>query len=241
MPVRDLRYQSSWVLLVNGAAQSTPAVAGGGQRPGQHAGGDLRGPGADPRPQPAGLGELGGPDHVHADQVDGAVPGGQPAHDQLTLRVGVARQRLQADPVAAGRGVGAALGGLPVGPGGLLARRTSAGSRRASPPPQPASSGRDHGGQRRPAARARTLGMAQLHPSASADQWWSSLPCRFAPVKRGQPRVGTELRPGWRRAPARATWARHHSWPAGGRVRIGSWYAYRLRRAPGSDASCAVV
>ena len=43
------------------------------------------------RLDPAGLGELGGPDDVHADDVDVAVLGRQPAHELLALLVGVVR------------------------------------------------------------------------------------------------------------------------------------------------------
>jgi hypothetical protein len=62
---------------------------------------------AGPGHDPAGLGELGGPVHVHADHVEVLVLGGQPAGDQLALLVGVSRQRDDLDPVLAVRLLGA--------------------------------------------------------------------------------------------------------------------------------------
>ena len=54
-------------------------------------------PGLDP----ACLGQLGGPDHVHADQVDAVILGREPPHDQLALLVGVVRQLHVVDLVLA--------------------------------------------------------------------------------------------------------------------------------------------
>ena len=76
----SLRYQSSWVLVVK-APQTLPLYSDGLERPGELALGRDLAARAGPRHDPARLGELRGPDHVHADDVDVGVLRGQAADD----------------------------------------------------------------------------------------------------------------------------------------------------------------
>ena len=105
-----------------------PAVVGRGlerprERPLAHLAGHVLGP----RQDPLGLGELRGPDDVHAHEVDRGVLGGEAADERLALRVGVVAERVEDDPVAPVRLLRAPVGGLPEG-----ARRLVVG-----PPVQP--------------------------------------------------------------------------------------------------------
>ena len=90
---RSLRYQSSWVLDGERAPRACPCTSRSASGPASVP--SLARP-ARARPvhglDPAGLGELGGPDHVHADDVDVGVLGGEAADEQLALLVGVGRQ-----------------------------------------------------------------------------------------------------------------------------------------------------
>jgi len=72
------------------------------------------------REDPAGVGELAGPDDVHADEVDGVVLGAQAAHELLAGLAGVGGQELEADGVAPAGLLGAVRGDLLEGASGLV-------------------------------------------------------------------------------------------------------------------------
>ena len=95
-------------------------------------------------PDPAGLGELGGPGHVHAQQVHAGVLRGEPADELVALAVGVAGQQVADDRVAAGRllvavgddlvEAGAARAAVQVDDDALAARSSRPRARSPAPP-----------------------------------------------------------------------------------------------------------
>ncbi len=86
-----------------GFRPQAPLVGCAGDRAGEPARAGLAGTLALPGQHPARLRELGGPDDVHADNVDVRVAGRQAAHKLLALLVGVGWQRCELDVIAAVR------------------------------------------------------------------------------------------------------------------------------------------
>ena len=89
------------MLLVNGMPPDLALVLDGLERPLELVLGGRLAALTLPGQNPPRFGELRRPDHVHADQVDRIVLGGQTTHDQLALLVRVGRELLVDDLVLA--------------------------------------------------------------------------------------------------------------------------------------------